>query len=317
MTAPAKSPSASTTRWARGQIAAAVMVVLACGAALWNPYFATPSNLENLARNTGFLAIFAIAQMFPIMVRGLDLSQGGLVALTSVAAALLAPEVGTPAAFALCVAMALGVGVGQGVLIGTFGLSAFVVTLGGGSMLTGAALLLSRGQTIYNVPADFRMLGWTSIVGIPLVAVVAGGVAVMAWVVLSRLAIGRMVYATGSNPEAAWAIGIPTRTVVLGCHVASAVLTSIGALFLSSRITSGSPIVGGDTALQAIAATVVGGVSLFGGRGRPGGVVLGALGLAALANLLNLYNISSYWQSLLSGVLIILAVVFDRVRRTR
>lgn len=292
----------------------AAMVLGATLAALLNPYFLSWTNLENLSRNAGIMALFALAQMFPILVRGLDLSQGGQIAFTSVAAALLAPEVGVPAAFGLSLAMALVVGALQGALVGYFGLSAFVVTLGGGSILAGAALLLSNGQTIYQVPDDFKVLGWTSVFGVPLVALAALLAVVLAWLVLQRLAVGRMIYATGSNPDAAFVIGVPTRLVTLITLTASSAITCLGALFVSSRITSGSPVIGADTALQAIAATVVGGVSLFGGRGHPVGVALGAIALATLANLLNLYNISSYWQAVLFGLLVVLAVVFDRIR---
>ena len=298
-------------------IVAAGLIAAAILPALMSPYFATAVNLQNLSRNGGFFVLFAIAQMLPILVRGLDLSQGGLVALVSVVSAMAAPALGVPLSFATCLGLGLLVGAAQGLLIGGLGLSAFVVTLGMGSALSGAALLLSGGQTIYDVPAGYAVLGWTDLLGIPLIALFSLAVVAAAWWLLAKTAMGRMVYASGSNPAAAEVLGIRTRAVTAGCYLVSSALTAIGGLFLSSRITSGSPVVGSEIALQSIAAAVVGGVSLFGGRGRPAAVMLGALGLAMLANLLNLYNISSYWQAVLFGLIIILAAAFDRLRSVR
>ena len=291
-----------------------ILFAVALAFALANPYFLKPENLQNLARNAGFFSIFALAQMLSILVRGLDLSQGGMVGLTSVLAALLAGSIGWPGAFVVCLIFGIMFGLIQGVLIGRFGLSAFVVTLGGGSVLAGAALLISKGQTIYEVPDGYDSLGWSSLIGVPLVFVIAIALLLIIGGLLRYTSIGREIYATGSNPDAAYIIGIPVQRITILCYVLCSALTVIGALILSSRITSGSPVVGGDTALQSIAAAVVGGVSLFGGKGRAAGVFAGAIVLATLANLLNLYNVSSYWQSVLFGLVIIAAVVFDKLR---
>ena len=297
------------------KIALFVLLATAIVLAFANPYFLSGNNLENLARNSGFFVIFALAQMFTILVRGLDLSQGGLVALLSVLAALLSAQLGWPLAFAICVLVGGIYGFFQGLLIGSFGLSAFVVTLGGGSVLSGAALLISKGQTIFEVPVGYEFLGWTSVIGIPLVGLTAVAILLAIAGLFKFTSLGREIYAIGSNPNAAYVIGIPVKFVTVLCYTVCSMLTAIGAIYLSSRITSGSPIIGSDTALQSIAACVVGGVSLFGGRGSATGVFLGALTLAVLANLLNLYNISSYWQAVLFGLVIITAIVVDRLRR--
>lgn len=299
------------------QIALGVLGAIGIALALANPFFLQSDNLQNLARSIGFFSIFAIAQMLAILVRGLDLSQGGMVALTSVLAALISQSTGWPIAFAICLLVGAMYGLAQGILIGRFGLSAFVVSLGGGSILAGAALLISKGQTIYQVPSGYDTLGWTNIVGFPLVFVSALIVLTAVWFLLNRLSLGREIYAAGSNPDAAYVIGVPVTRATVVCYIFCSALTALGAVILSSRITSGSPVIGGDTALQSIAAAVVGGVSLFGGKGSAIGVFIGAAVLAVLANLLNLYNISSYWQSVLFGVVIILAVVFDRLRLAR
>jgi ribose transport system permease protein len=295
-------------------MAAAAIFMLALVPAVMSPYFGTAANLQNLSRNAGFFALFAVAQMLPILVRGLDLSQGGLVAVISVVSALAAPQYGVPAAFTLALLLSVAVGCFHGLLIGGFGLSAFVVTLGTGSALSGAALLLSNGQTIYDVPPGYEVLGWSDPLGFPLIAwfslILTGALTLL----LRNTALGRMVYATGSNPEAALVLGIRTKLITGGCYVVSAPLTACGGLFLSSRITSGSPVIGSEIALQSIAAAVLGGVSLFGGRGQAVSVVLGAIALAMLANLLNLYNISSYWQAVMFGLIIVIAASFDRLR---
>ena len=284
-------------------------------AIVWlQPRFLSGENLINVLRQTSFLAIFALAQMVPILTRGLDLSQGGVVTITSVCFAIAANIVGTELGAVFGLIVGLSAGFLSGFLTAIVGISPFVATLGVGFALQGLALILSNGQPVFDVPSNFGYIGYGILFGIPIPVLVAITVFVFAQVVLRMTVPGRFIYAVGSNSQAATLSGIPVKIVIVLTYVLSGFLTGLGSLLLSSRISSGHPTAGTDTALQAIAAVVIGGVSLFGGRGSPIGVLLGALYLGILGNALNLLNISSYVQQVVVGTAIILAVTLDRFR---
>jgi ribose transport system permease protein len=298
--------------WAFAIPVLAAAIVLGVGAA--QPRFLSFENLGNVARQSAPLVIFTLAQMIPILTRGLDLSQGGVVVCTSVAFALMSQIVGTDTAAILALSVGLVAGLVNGAVVSGLGVSPFVATLGVGSVLQGVALMAAKGQPISAVPADFSRLAYASVGGLPapvlVVVIVAVGVALM----LGRTLLGRYLYAIGSNDRAAYLSGVPVRSGVLFAYAACGVLTSAGAVLLSSRISSGHPTSGSDTALSAVAAAVIGGVSLFGGRGHVIGAVAGAVFLGLLSNALNLLGVSSFLQLVAVGVAIIAAVVIDRLR---
>jgi ribose transport system permease protein len=278
------------------------------------PLFFTPENLMNVARQSTLLVIFALAQMVPILTRGLDLSQGGVVVATSVAFALMAGGLGTATALILALFVGLLTGALNGLLIAGIGISPLVVTLGMGSILQGIALVAANGQPISAIPANFSKPFYADLAGIPSPVIVAVLVAVTLWLALEKMLVGRRVVAVGSNERAAFLSGIPVRATLIVAYAMSGFITSIGSVLLSARISSGHPTAGSDTALQAIAAAVIGGVSLYGGRGSVPGVVTGAVFLALVANALNLLNVSSFLQLVAVGVIIIIAVIADRFR---
>ena len=282
--------------------------------ALIQPLFFTLENLTNVAGQAAPVVIFAIAQMVPILTRGLDLSQGGVVVATSVAFALLAQHLGTGTGAVLATLVGLSVGTINGALIAGIDISPFVVTFGAGSIFQGVALLAANGQPISLVPANFSSLFYARVLHIPVPVLVAAVLALFIWFVLEKMLIGRRVVAVGSNPRAAYLSGIPVKATLVAAYAMSGMLTSIGSVLLSARISSGHPTAGADTALQAVAAAVIGGVSLFGGRGTVGGTVLGAIFLSLLSNALNLLNVSSFLQLVAAGSMIIIAVVADRFR---
>lgn len=298
--------------WAFAIPVLAAAIVLIVGAV--QPRFLSFENLGNVARQSAPLVIFTLAQMIPILTRGLDLSQGGVVVATSVAFALLAQVVGTEGAMALALTVGLVAGLANGAIVSGLGVSPFVATLGIGSVLQGLALVAAKGQPISDVPGDFSALAYGALVGVPAPVWIVAAVAVALAFLLGRTLLGRYLYAIGSNDRAAYLSGVPVRAGVLFAYAASGVLTSVGAVLLSSRISSGHPTSGSDTALLAVAAAVIGGVSLFGGRGRVIGAVAGAVFLGLLSNALNLLGVSSFIQLVAVGVAIIAAVVIDRLR---
>lgn len=303
-------PASVVARWLLPCLAAVSLI----GVALHQPRYASTDNIENVLRQSSFLVVFALAQFLPVLSRGLDLSQGGLVVFCSVVFAILSADLGVTGAAVVTAALGGVVGALSGSLIARMGVSPFVITLGVGSILQGAALLLSGGQPVVDVPDTFSKMSNVSVGRLPVAMIIAIAVASMTWFVLSRVVCGRWVFAVGSNPRASVLAGIPVRGVLTGVYACSGVLTAFGACMLSSRINCGHPTAGADTALQSVAAVVVGGASLFGGSGSVLGVCLGALFFGMLANALNLLNVSPYVQTVIVGCAIIVAVAVDRWR---
>lgn len=285
-----------------------------CVVALIQPLFFTFENLTNVARQTTPLAIFAMAQMVPILARGLDLSQGGVVVATSVTFALLAQSFGTGPAMAMSIAVGFLAGTVNGLLIAGVGISPFVVTLGVGSILQGLALVAANGQPISDVPSGFSAPFYAEAFGVPATFIFVILLGIALWFVLEHMLVGRQIFAVGSNERAAYLSGIPVRRTLVTAYMISGMMTSIGSVLLSSRISSGHPTAGSDVALQAVAAAVIGGVSLYGGRGSVLGALIGAAFLGLVANALNLLNVSSFLQLVAVGGAIIVAVVADRLR---
>jgi ribose transport system permease protein len=302
--------SREIVKWVLPGAALAAIVVIA----LVQPRFLSFENLANVIGQSAPLEIFAMAQTIPLLSRGLDLSQGGIVVMTSVSFALIASALGTETAAILAVLVGAAAGLANGLAVAGLHVSPFVVTLGTGSVLQGLALIASNGQPVSNVPADFPLLFSSSIGGVPVPLAIVLVIFVALWFVLRSVLYGRYLYAVGSNERAALLSGIPVRAVTVGAYVVSGAMTSVGAVLLASRISSGHPTVGSDTALQAVAAAVIGGVSLFGGRGTAQGALLGALFLGLLANALNLVNVSSFLQQVAIGISIITAAALDRWR---
>lgn len=298
----------------RRSILPAVLLVSTAAIIHVQPLFLTPNNIINVLRQGSFLMMFALGQMTPILTRGLDLSQGGIVTVTSVTFAMFSNDFGIVVGAVVAIALGAAAGAINGVLVAFFKVSPFVATLGVGFALQGIALIVSNGQPVSDVPSAFTYLGWGQIGPVPVPVAIAVLTLVCIYVVLTLTLPGRYVFAVGSSERAAMLAGIPVKTVLLSAYTASGILTAIGSLLISSRINSGHPTAGADTALQAVAAVVIGGVSLFGGKGSPLGVAMGAIYLAFISNALNLVNISSYVQQVVIGCAIIVAVILDRMR---
>jgi len=278
------------------------------------PRYLSTENLINVVRQASPLAIFTLAQTLPLLTRGLDLSQGGVVVVTSVSAALLSQSLGTPTAFLISLLVGTVSGLCCGSLVAMLRVTPLIVTLGMGSVLSGMALLLSNGQPVSKVGAGFSDLYYAQLAGIPVPVLLVIALALVLYHVLGRTVTGKYIRAVGSNDRAAWLSGVPVRFTTILSYVLCGALTSLGAVLLAARISSGHPTVGADTSLQAIAAAVIGGVSLFGGRGTVLGALLGALFLGLLSNALNLLNVSSFSQMMVIGAAIVIAVVIDRLR---
>lgn len=287
--------------------------------------FLTVNNLLNVARQSTYLTMVAMGQMLALLTGGFDLSVGTILAVTSVVGALAMSSVYAAypdlawLAILAGVAAGFGAGLSIGIVNGTgvalFNVSPFMMTLGLASIGFGIALYLTGGVPVYGIPGTFgAVFGFGRLFGIPApVYITAFFVAIM-YVVLNWTRFGRYVYAVGGNLKASRLSGINTRTTLFLAYVLCAALTSIAGLMLTARLETGEANIGSSMPLESIAACVIGGVSLRGGVGRLSSVVLGAIFIGLVQNGMNLARIDSYLQTVVIGVLLILAVVADQFR---
>lgn len=283
--------------------------------------FLTRSNLLNILNQISVIAILAAGMTLVILTRGIDLSVGSLLALGAVVCAwLLERRLGGPAAGPGAMWLAAGgavaacalAGALSGAMVAFFGIPPFIATLAMMLIGSGAAFLISGGESIYQLPESFVWLGRGSALGLPnavwLTLILYGG----AHVLLERSVPGRHLRALGSNPEAARFSGLPLVRLRLTVYILSGALAGVGGIVTASQLKSGAPTYGLMYELYAIAAVVVGGTSLSGGRGGIPGTLVGALIIAVIQNGMNLTGVESYTQKVVLGAVILLAVLVDR-----
>jgi ribose/xylose/arabinose/galactoside ABC-type transport system permease subunit len=297
-----------------------VFILLCIVAALISPSFLNPANLLNVARQVALFGIISVGMTFVILTKGIDLSVGSILGVTAVSAALLLTDGFSPT---VTVLICLGIGVVFGAINGigiTFGrVPPFIMTLGMMVMARGLALTLANGQPIglKESSAQFSWLGRGAVLGLPVPVWIFALVAAVAIFVLRYTAYGRRIYAVGSNSEAARLSGITVNRIIFSVYVISGFLASLTGLIFVSRLTVGEPTAGTGMELEAIAITVIGGTSLFGGEGGIVGTIIGAGILAVLANIMNLIGVSPFTQQIVKGAIIIGAVLYEMVRKRR
>ena len=320
MTAIAGLGRASGTRrrpLAEYALVATTLVEIAVFAAL-APQFFSLGNAVNIAQSIAVTGILAAGMTAVILTGGIDLSVGSVVALAGVAAAMTAAASGS-VALALLAALGVGLAVGvvNGLLVTLLGVPAFIATLATMTAARGLAFLVSGGRSVGDLPSAFGALGRATPLGIPATVYVMAAVLLATAVVLRRTVVGRYVYAVGGNPQASWMAGVPTRRVTRLVYGASGVLAGLGGFVLASRLAAGVPNSGVQYELDVIAAVVVGGTSLSGGRGSIAGTLWGAVFIGVLTNGLNLSDVDTYVQKIALGAVIVIAVVLDQLGRKR
>ncbi|MCU1639697.1 MAG: sugar transporter permease [Microbacteriaceae bacterium] len=298
-----------------------LLVALILVFSLLAPQFLAPANLINISRQSVFLLLVALGQMVVLLAAQLDLSVGATIAVTSVVTATVTSSLtgGDASVVPLGLAVGLGVGVAVGVFNGFFvavvKVPSFMVTLGTTSILTGIALILSKGAPVSGVPALFTAtLATGSVFGIPISVLIGIVIAVVVFIVLSRTTFGRNIYAVGGNSSAASVAGISVTATLIGSFVLCSVLASLAGVLLTARVASGEASLGSSYVMLSIAAAVLGGTSLFGGEGKLGLVILGVLFLGVLSNGMNILHVSSYVQELVIGGVLVAAVAIERLR---
>jgi ribose transport system permease protein len=296
------------------------LILLCVVATIISPAFLNTFNLINITRQVALFGIVSIGMTFVILTAGIDLSIGSIVAVTAVVSALMLRN-GMPIVFVILAGLTVGAVMGaiNGIGITLGRLPPFIMTLGMMVMGRGLAMTIADGHPISfpNAASDFAWLGQGYLLGLPVAVWIFAVIAAASYLVLRFTPFGRSVYAVGSNPEAARLSGIDVRLTVFSVYVISGALSSLTALIFISRLTVGEPVAGTGLELEAIAITVIGGTSLFGGEGGVVGTILGAAIFAVLANILNLAGVTPFTQQIVKGAIIVAAVLLEMQRRQR
>ena len=289
-------------------LASAALVVVA---AFTSPAFLTQANLTNLLSQMVTTGLLSVGMLIVILAAGIDLSVGSIVALTGIMCAGMSANMPLPIAITLAVLVGVGCGLANGALVARFNLAPFVVTLAGLTIYRGLAFVYSQ-IPIAPMSSDFLWLGSAQVGAIPVAALIMLGVYVAAWLFVSRTTTGRALVAIGGNPEAARLAGIGVRKHLLLAYAISGFTAGLAGVILASRVGIAQPSVGVGYELTAIAACVIGGASFMGGRGSIIGTLGGVVLLGLINNLQNLYNVQSYWQQVLAGLIIVTVVLARR-----
>lgn len=294
------------------------LIILMAVITIINSNFLTANNLLNLLLQVTSNALIAFGMTFVILTGGIDLSVGSILALSSALTAGLLGS-GMPVTLAILISLILGciLGMMNGLLISYGKLAPFIVTLATMTIFRGATLVYTNGNPITKGLSDtflFQFLGQGYIVGIPFPVIIMFIVFIVLYVLLHKTAFGKSVYAIGGNEKAAYISGVKLNKVKIIIYSISGIMASISGLIITSRLSSAQPTAGASYEIDAIAAVVLGGTSLSGGKGRILGTLIGALIIGVLNNGLNIIGVSAFWQQVVKGVVILIAVLIDRFK---
>lgn len=293
-------------------------LVLGIALALASPYFLTPNNLLNLLDQSVVIGVVAIGMTFVILTGGIDLSVGSVAGFTGIILGLAMREM--PIGFALVLAIGCGalIGLVSGVLVAVFGLASFVVTLGMMAICRSLAYVLSGQQSISDVPQALSVMVDSSLLGLPMNVVILITCYVLAWGYLGWAKGGRTIYAIGSNIEAARIAGLAATRYRIVVYMICSAMSALSVALVAGQLLSIDPLAGNGMELDAIAAVVIGGASLYGGRGSVIGTLMGVFIMVMIRNGMNLLGVSPFWQGTAIGSIIIAAVLIERLvsRRT-
>jgi ribose transport system permease protein len=331
VTRPAVRPS-PIARWRTLGGEEAVQRLLAFGALLvliiffsfWSPFFANFDNFDNILIATSVVAVLALGETFVIVTGGIDLSIGTVMTVSSVMCASAVVKLGLPVPVSILVGIGTGglIGLVNGILIARLKLPPFIATLGMLNVARGLALVIAGLSPVYFPTDELHRMIMGSALGvilpafpIPNIAIIMLGSALVAGLILSKTALGRYTYALGSNEEAARLSGISVVKWKIAIYTLCGLFAGLGGVLLAARVNSAQPTLGYGYELDAISAVVIGGTSLAGGVGTILGTVIGAFIVKTLADGLQLVNVPQEWQIVATGVVVILAVYLDIVRR--
>lgn len=295
-------------------VALAVIFILS---ALISPYFLTPYNLSVIARGLAFVGLITIAQSMLMVLGELDLSLGVIGGLCGVIAGILMIRVGLEPYSAMFLAILLGAALGlvNGLLVTLLRLHSLVLTIGTAGIYGGANLVLTRGVAITGIPREIQFLGRGDVLGIPVPFVIMIAALLIATFVMLKTPFGRYMYAIGNNQAGARMLGIKVDRIRLLVFVAAGATAALAGVLMVARLGTAQPSIGETWVLAPIAASVIGGVATTGGVGSPIGAIFGAGIIAIIENIIVLFGVSPYWQGIVSGAIVVLAISFDAISR--
>lgn len=291
-----------------------VFVIVVIVAAILSPDFLSVRNISNLLQQSSLTGIIAIGMTLVILTSGIDLSVGSTAALSGMVVAIaLDGFVPIPLAILLALAVGAGLGLVMGSISAWIRLPAFIVTLAGLTAIRGVAYILTDGKPVgQDLPEAFTIIGGGYLGVIPLTGLIFIGVAIIAAAVLRFTTFGEYIYAVGSNEEAARLSGVPVKWVQAAVFGISGLTAALAGILLTSRLTIAQPTAFSGAELDAIAAVVLGGASLFGGRGSISGTFIAVLLLSVLKNIFNLMGIGSFFQMVATGIILLLALILNK-----
>ena len=294
------------------------LVVILLVFALLAPGFISERNLLNILQQSSLNACLALGMTLVIVSGGIDLSVGPTAALSAVISGSLLLA-GVPVPLAILAGLMLGAlcGLINGVLVAVVGLQPFIVTLGTLSTYRALALIYTGGNPVLGIPAGYRAIFNGTVFGLPSPILIVAVVAIVAWVILKKTPLGEYLLAVGGNEEAAYIAGVPIALTKIAAYVISGFLAALTSAILIGRLGAAEPILGNLWELDAIAASAIGGASLMGGKGSIIGTLLGAIILGAMRNGLTLMNVQAFYQLLATGLIILVAMIIDRMTRGR
>lgn len=289
------------------------LILLSIGLGLLSPQFLTVGNFRNILWQVTAIGIISIGQTLVILTSGIDLSVGGIAAFSVMFGGMIVMKAGVPIGVLAILLIGMFVGMVNGGLIAYAGLAPFIVTLGMLSITRSLTYVVNDGRSLVGLPKTYRMFGKLTLAGIPLYTVVFISLFILGHILLTKTKVGRFLYAIGSNEEAARLTGVDVRFYKMLAYILTGALCAIAVIILTSRLGAIDPDTGTGMELDAIAAAVIGGSSLSGGKGSLIGTFIGVFLITILHNGLNLIGVSPFWQGSAVGSVIIVSVLVDRL----
>lgn len=294
-----------------------ILIVMIITAKLISPFFFTAYNGTIIMRALAFAGIVALGQCLLLILGELDLSIGAIAGLCAVIGGKLMVEAGMNPfmAFGLCLLLGMFCGMINGLIITLFKLNALVVTIGMTGIYSGINLVVTEGKAITGIPKAILFLGQGDVMGMPVPFIFLIGVALIITFVALCTPFGRYIYAIGNNREAARMLGIKVDRMRIVCFMLAGLLAALAGMLMVARLGSAQPSIGNMWVMASIAAPVIGGVATTGGIGNPIGALIGAAIIGVIENIIVLVGVSPYWQTVVSGAIVVIAVAFDAISR--
>jgi ribose transport system permease protein len=294
---------------------AAILLILVIIAAVVSPNFLTAYNLQSVIRDLSFVMIITAGQSCLLMLGELDLSVGKMASLSGVIGGILMLHGQIPPYMALLISLMCGtlLGMINGLLITKLRLNAMIVTIATQGVFAGITLVITKGRAIVGIPETIHYLGRGMVFGIPVPFIIACVILLIVLFITQKTPFGRYIYAIGNNKEAAKIIGVNVDQIRLAVYAMMGFFCAVAGLLMIARLGNSQPAIGDVWVMNSIAASVIGGVALTGGTGNPLGAVLGACILSVIQNMIVLFNVNTYWQTAVSGIVVLMAISIDSV----